>query len=296
MKWDIEKIISKSLELGVEYIKGEYSSVDSVLTFKCKCGEEFERDWRHVKRGQVKCKKCCGNKKYTIEEVKNKCRELGIECLSKEYKNNKAKMDFKCSCGRSFSRAWADVVNNGQTHCSVCCHSTPYTLDEVNEICNSLGIVCLEDKYVNVNTKMKFKCSCGEIFEKTFTQIVNLNQFRCKKCSHSESLGECIIREFLEKNNIEFKQEYRIEDCRNKNPLPFDFAILQDNTVKLLIEFDGIQHFKPRDGFGGEQEYNTRIVNDEIKDNYCKLNGIKLIRIPYWEIRRIEEILTQLLL
>ena len=33
--------------------------------------------------------------------------------------------------------------------------------------------------------------------------------------------------------------------------------------------------------------------HDEIKNNYCKANGIRLIRIPYWNIDKIEQILDK---
>ena len=32
---------------------------------------------------------------------------------------------------------------------------------------------------------------------------------------------------------------------------------------------------------------------DKIKDQYCKNNGIKLIRIPYWEFKNSEEIIKK---
>lgn len=74
----------------------------------------------------------------------------------------------------------------------------------------------------------------------------------------------------------------------------FDFAILNDDkSVKFLIEYDGIQHFEPRDAFGGEEAFNYTLRKDKIKDDYCKNNNIKLIRIPYWELKRIEQILLE---
>ena len=48
-----------------------------------------------------------------------------------------------------------------------------------------------------------------------------------------------------------------------------------------MIEYDGEQHFKPIEYFGGEEAYQNRIKNDEIKNEYCKMHKINLIRIPY---------------
>ena len=43
---------------------------------------------------------------------------------------------------------------------------------------------------------------------------------------------------------------------------------------------------------------NTNIVqkHDEIKNNYCKSRNIDLIRIPYWDIDNISNILSQRLI
>ena len=39
-------------------------------------------------------------------------------------------------------------------------------------------------------------------------------------------------------------------------------------------------------------EFKEVQIRDEIKNKYCQLNGIKLIRIPYWEFNNIENILS----
>ena len=85
----------------------------------------------------------------------------------------------------------------------------------------------------------------------------------------------------MENNTINFVQEYRFEDCRYKLPLRFDFYIPEHN---LCIEYDGIQHFKSFEFFGGEDKLKITQMRDEIKNDYCKKNGINLIRISYNEL------------
>lgn len=109
----------------------------------------------------------------------------------------------------------------------------------------------------------------------------------CPICN--ESKGEKFIRLYLEKKDIKFIQEYKFEDCKHKRSLPFDFYISDYN---LCIEFDGIQHFKEVKHFGKKSFKDTQI-RDEIKDNYCKENNINLIRIPYWELDNMEDILDK---
>lgn len=56
----------------------------------------------------------------------------------------------------------------------------------------------------------------------------------CPICKKSK--GELAIRKELENLNLDFIEQKRYENCRAKNPLPFDFFIPSKN---LLIEYDG---------------------------------------------------------
>jgi hypothetical protein len=68
-----------------------------------------------------------------------------------------------------------------------------------------------------------------------------------------------------------------------KGLLPYDFYIPE---LKVLIEYDGEQHFYPVFGssdYTRNLTYNTTFTNDNLKNNYIKINteGIRLIRVPY---------------
>lgn len=105
------------------------------------------------------------------------------------------------------------------------------------------------------------------------------------------------IIEILEKYNIEYELEKTFDDCYNRRKLPFDFCIYTKNSY-FLIEYDGVQHYKPCFGLNEEQKmenfFNTK-NNDVIKDQYCKEHNIKLYRIAYNEnhIERITQILKR---
>lgn len=96
--------------------------------------------------------------------------------------------------------------------------------------------------------------------------------------------GELLIESLLNKNNIKYVKQHKFLDCDNKRmgsackKLPFDFYLENKNAV---IEYDGIQHFTSNKFFGGDEGFLRRKQLDKIKNQYCKKNGIKLIRIPY---------------
>ncbi len=63
--------------------------------------------------------------------------------------------------------------------------------------------------------------------------------------------------------------------------------------MNLCIEYDGEQHYKAFDHFGGKEKLRLTQKRDDIKNNYCKDNCINLLRVPYWELDNIEDILDE---
>lgn len=61
-------------------------------------------------------------------------------------------------------------------------------------------------------------------------------------------------------------------------------------SLRIGIEYQGIQHYRPIDIFGGREEFLHRKQLDEIKKNLCRENNVKLI---YW---RYDEKISKILL
>ena len=52
-------------------------------------------------------------------------------------------------------------------------------------------------------------------------------------------------------------------------------------SLKTAIEYQGIQHYRPIEFFGGEEALSLRQELDEIKKSLCEENGVRLIVWPY---------------
>ena len=104
------------------------------------------------------------------------------------------------------------------------------------------------------------------------------------------SYGERKINDFLENRDIKFIKEMKFESCKNKKLLPFDFYL---PDYKMCIEYDGQHHFNIVSKFGGIELLDKVKENDNIKNEWCILNNIKLIRIPYTKKNKIFEILNK---
>lgn len=170
---------------------------------------------------------------------------------------------------------------NSNGRCKYCAGRERTKEDLQNELNELHGLVTILE-YTDYASPLKAKCNiCNLEWE---TKGVNLTQgHRCPNCAKSNF--ELEIAKILDKWGYSHIDEFWYKNCRNKNPLPFDFYL---DDFNILIEADGEHHYKPiRRGSMTDDDAEDRlkqiIFHDEIKTEYCKANNIPLIRIPYWE-------------
>jgi len=131
-------------------------------------------------------------------------------------------------------------------------------------------------EYTHSSKKVKIICPIHGEFEQNAG--AHIRGVGCLDCNSSK--GEKEIRLFLERNNINFSTQHIFENCKNERYLPFDFFLPELN---ICIEYDGLQHFKPIEYFGGEKTLEIIKSHDKIKTEFCANNNITLIRIKYNE-------------
>jgi hypothetical protein len=218
--------------------------------------------------------------------VKERFAKEGYTLLSKEYINNAQKLDVMCPEGHITQTDLSHFT--GGKRCHFCKGGVVYTYEFVkNTIESEPGYKLISYAYTNVFTPIKIQCSEGHIYETHFTYWQQ--GFRCTVCS--ESSGEIRVKGYLDNNKYKYIYQYKFDDCKNKQVLPFDFGILDENGKLLfLIEYDGEYHYKPIDG---QEMLEYQQMLDNIKNTYCLKNNIRLLRIPYWEINNIPKILDK---
>lgn len=129
-------------------------------------------------------------------------------------------------------------------------------------------------KYINNNVKVKILCKeHGEFEQRPADHLSNKG---CPICR--ESKGEREIAKWLDDNGIKYLKQHKFSDCKHKKQLPFDFYLPEHNTC---IEYHGRHHYEPVPAFGGDQEFESIKIRDEIKEKYCYINNINLIAIKY---------------
>jgi Zn ribbon nucleic-acid-binding protein len=240
----------------------------------------------------TRCPQCFGVSKKTTEIFKNEVFML----VEKEYEvlgtylTNGTKIKMKhVLCGHEWNVRPSHFLIEG-SRCPKCSGRNRTTEDYkklVYDLVSDEYEVLGEYQYTRTPILMKHVL-CNYTYEASPNNF--LRGKRCPKCIIHK--GEMSIAKWLDTKNINYRSQYRFDDCKDTRPLPFDFAIFENENLIYLIEFDGGQHFEPVKYFGGEEGFKDRKKKDGLKNEYCKKNNIPLLRIPYWDFDNIEEILN----
>lgn len=187
----------------------------------------------------------------------------------------------ECECGGNIECFSGDLIRGRTSSCG-CLVQEYYDSLSYNLTNQRFGMLVAKEyagrKGAPGNYKRLWKCQC-DCGNETLVTVSDLVGGYTVSCGcQSSSTGEILIKNILEKYNIQFEREFTWDDCRNILPLPFDFYLIDYNMV---IEYQGIQHYQPIDFFGGEEGFQKRIYRDRIKREYCESNNIGILYIPY---------------
>lgn len=161
-----------------------------------------------------------------------------------------------------------------------------------------------QEAYDFIIKKLLLKYKCDElelvkimINKYGIVEILNLNYFFAQK-----RVSGINKKLFLEKENnlikcnnlntLLWKSEYTLYDLVKFyyndaiyqyyiEEMVFDIYVPSINTV---FEYQGEEHYKPIELFGGEQEFKERQIRDMKKREFCNKNNIKLIEWKYNEL------------
>jgi len=265
--------------------KYDYSLVDyknSKTKVKIVCslhGIFYQRASNHLLgRG---CQKCGGSKKSNNKDFKDKANKVHNNKYNYSlvnYTNAFNKVKIICSEHGVF-------IQKPNTHLNGCVcpkckiskpkNTTDYFIEKSKKIHGDKYDYSLSDYYL-AKTKIKIICPEHGIFYQEPRH--HIRGVGCPKCRKSK--GEMKISKILNKINITFEEQKSFKNCKNIKLLKFDFYLPELNSC---VEFDGEQHFMIKEIWGGEDEFKNIQIRDQIKNEFCKNNNIKLLRIKYNE-------------
>lgn len=296
----------KEVKEGNFVLIGEYRGSKERTRFKhLACGYEWETrpsTLLHSKGTEKGCPECqrVGNS-ITTEDFPtvfyNKVPSEEFELdLSVPYKGQREPLKIRhLVCGSLFTTYWGTFFSN--TSCPICRKNLPANSQKSKEKYKDEVFAVHGNEYTLLSDYTRAlepirvrHNTCGLEFSIRASHL--LAGHGCRECR--SSLGEKATRRILTDLNIPFQEQFTFLDCADKNPLPFDFAIIgHDGSLLGLIEYDGIQHFKSFSYFGGKDKYDNQKYHDGIKDEYVRITEIPLLRISYTlNQNEVKEVIT----
>ena len=226
----------------------------------------------------------CGCKNAIIDITGQRFGTLTVlRLLDEKGPQSQAMWECQCDCGkiikaRGTSLRYGEVSSCGAAVCrGLEKDMTGMTFGKLTVISKS----DFKNSYSN-HTYWNCQCECGN------TCVImghNLRNGATKSCGCLSSLGERETKRLLKENHLNFIHHWRQHTCRFSDTgclAEFDFYIIDGNYI---IEFDGIQHYQTKNSGWDTQEHLEKTqAHDIFKNQWCRDNGIPLIRIPYWKL------------
>jgi predicted nucleic acid-binding Zn-ribbon protein len=273
------KLTNEQFEIKLKLINlekvDEYVNSRTSIRYKCTlCGRIHTKKPKEINK--LICQ--CVDKPKSFQDGNVICLEV--------YKNVRTKIKFQClKCNYIYTSTPRTQKNS--IHGCPSCSGKKFSEEKYKSLL-PVNII-LDDVYDGCLKKTKHICTdCNKSWITKPNYIIH-GKCGCPHCPSSK--GEKEIIRVLDRLEIKYKHIKPVKI--NDKTYLFDFHLEDLNS---FIEFDGQQHFKAIDYFGGEKQYKIILKNDNIKNTYCSGNNIKLLRIPYDKYNDIENLIINFII
>lgn len=262
-----------------DYSKVDYINAKTKVSIICVVHGEFtQTPSNHL--SNFNCQKCSNNFKLNTQTFIDKANQIHknrYDYSKVEYTNTDTPVIISCKNHGDFKQI-PDFHINRKCGCPKCSNNVKFDLLEFIDKANKIHNNKYDYSRVEyINNRRQIILICKE--HHTFKQIpfVHLLGHGCPSCINKT--------EFKFYNKIkelypEIKRQYKVEWCKNKLYLPFDFAI---EEYKIIIEIDGEQHFKQISNWTPPE---VQIEKDKYKMKCANDNGFSVIRLPQIDISK----------
>ena len=283
-------------KLRVIEITPERRNRQVVWKCECECGNTTYVVGQALRTGHTKSCGCLNYEKKDVDSLEGQVfGKLTVLHRSEFSFNNKVYWTCQCECGRTLDVCGTDLRNKNIESCNECKEHHYYFNDLTDMRFGLLVAKKVAGRDDNGRCLWECQCDCGGKTTISSISLVSGNTSSCG-CLKNHSMGEAEINRWLLHTDCNFKRQVTFDDCISPKgaKLKYDFGIYDDNNNLLgLIEYDGIQHSKPIEFFGGEDAFKYLQECDIIKSNYATQNSIPLLRINYLEKSTITYNLAQ---
>ena len=265
-----------------------YEYGDNKATYmrcRCDCGNECIVSASSWKTGNTKS---CGCQKVYASTVGNRVDYTGqrfgkVVVLEIDWDSKPTMAKCLCDCGKVFWTRKSHLVTGHVKSCG-CSHFSRTPKNDYTYQVSEAGVVLLRPAcHHPTKSYWLWECLCPECGREFIAKPSSVLSLETTSCGcKKRSTGETHIDACLRMLGVRYSTQVSFNDCRDRLPLPFDFAIYnRDGSLNALIEYDGEQHVRSVAKFGGDEGLTIRQAHDAIKTEYCNLKNIPLLRFSY---------------
>lgn len=218
------------------------------------------------------------NKKLNIEEITKRFEDAGLTLLKKEERKLQEKYECYDSDGYLYYLSYNQLKNRNIRFNQ---KFNPYAIDNVKKYiqlnCNDIEL--LSDEIFNKETKLKFKCKCSNVFERTWENFYLNKKYYCENCLRTLSGKKYsfdYVKQIVEEHGLKLMTDKYLGNNQN-------LTCMTKDGYKIHVKFGYLKNgvyeqkkpyiFSPV--FNGENYvYNI--------NNYFKLNDIDCKAIDYY--------------
>jgi len=175
---------------GYSLISTEYTHSKQILDYVCPNGHTHFVRWNDWQQGK-RCFYCSTNVGASYTTIKKSFEDEGYILLSKEYKNNRTKLDYICPNNHQHSVTWGHW-SSSNSRCPYCLGYGRYTIVDVEDLAGSIGYTLLSPTYSTLTTKMGFICNKGHMISMSFDSL--RQGHRCSECMRNKKHDIDLIR------------------------------------------------------------------------------------------------------
>ena len=285
---------------NTDFPKDCFISSNKKYRFDCDaCPHLFESPLSDISKGSwcpyCAGKKLCGDCDYCFK--RSFASHEKASCWSEDNPDkpidvaisSHKKCRFDCDvCSHSFDTRLYSITNGG-TWCPYCagkklcgdcdyCFKRSFASHEKASCWSEDNPDKPIDVTISSDAKRKFDCDvCAHSF---YTRLYHVTKGHW--CPHCKTKTETKLYDYLKTVYPTTVHQFRVEWCKNKQYLPFDFCI---PDLKIIIELDGAQHFKQVQNWMSPGE---TLENDHYKERCAtdnEYNVIRLLQEDVWNDR-----------
>ena len=291
---------------GEKYDYSEVEYINSQIKVKIICpihGEFMQRPAEHLRgKGCLRCGQIITGEKQkevAAENFVQRCKRIhGDKYLydNVHYVDAFTKVEVTCKKHGNFLVKPNTLLNG--SGCAKCkaekLHNTfsKSNSEYISEVKGVHGEKYDYGQTIYYNNKRNIKVICPKhgIFE--INPLSHLQGCGCPQCSGYR--GEIRITAFLEKEHIDYIRQYYIKSTLSNCEQQKFFLDFYIPALELAIEYNGVQHYRSIEYFGGQEAFIKQKERDRRLAEMCKGMGISLYTISYKDYSKIDSILSKL--